>query len=106
MTGDQCMCGLKAKDGDKVGPARKGTGFMTNSPCIAQALSRRCPNANTKKVHHHVRLENGRIKVAQIYPQALCKQFVKGSGHNWWLTGKGSSYWPKWRWATAVMGRN
>ena len=31
-TGDQCMYGLKPKDEKGVGPARKRTGFMTNSP--------------------------------------------------------------------------
>ena len=44
VVGDQCMYGLKSWDGNRWGPSRKSTGFMTNSPCIAVALQDRCPN--------------------------------------------------------------
>ena len=43
-TGDQCRYGLKAYDGQREGPAKKSTKFMTNSPCIAKRLNLRCPN--------------------------------------------------------------
>ena len=44
VMGDQCRYGLTAKGNNGPGPARKATGFMTNSPCIALQLKRRCPN--------------------------------------------------------------
>ncbi len=39
---DQCAYGLKTKKKGQEGPAKKPTGFMTNSPHLAKALSRRC----------------------------------------------------------------
>ena len=78
VVGDQCVYGLKIKDGDKAGLARKRTGSLTNSPCIAQALSKRCPNTWDKKVHEHIRLEPGRTKAAQEYPPELCHAICKG----------------------------
>ena len=78
VDGDQCMHGLKPWDGDKWGPARKRIGFMTNSPCIAAALTKRCPNTKSNVVHRHVRLESGRTKVAQIYPPELCQAICRG----------------------------
>lgn len=78
VTGDQCMYGLKTRQGDHVGPARKSTIFMTNSPCIAQSLSRRCPNTTNTMIHQHIRLEGGRTRAAQIYPPELCKAICEG----------------------------
>ena len=78
VVGDQCMYGLKTKDGDKVGLAKKRTGFLVNSPCIAQALSKRCPNTWDKKVHEHIRLESGRTKAAQVHPPESCHAICKG----------------------------
>ena len=54
VIGDQCCYGLKAKGEEGKGPARKSTGFMTNSPCIALQLRRRCPNRVGYQVHRHV----------------------------------------------------
>ena len=76
--GDQCMYGLKTRNGDQVGPARKSTGFMTNFPCIVQALGQRWPNTKENQVHQHVRLEANRTKAAQIYPRGLCKATCQG----------------------------
>ena len=73
VVGDQCMYGLKANEGDRWGPARKSTGFMTNSACVAQALQQRCPNTRNDQVHKHVVLQSGRTTVAQVYPPELCK---------------------------------
>ena len=53
VVGDQCMYGLKSKEKGHEGPARKRTGFMTNSVCIAQQLQRRCPNRTGHVVHTH-----------------------------------------------------
>ena len=75
---DQCMYGLKSKDEKGIGPARKRTRFMTNSPCVARRLSKMCPNGRGYEVHRHVRLENGRTKAAQIYPRELCRQICEG----------------------------
>ena len=44
VNGDLCQYGLTTKAGGNVGPARERTGFLTNSPCVAQQLSKRCPN--------------------------------------------------------------
>lgn len=41
---DQCQYGLMSRDAIGNGVVRKATGFMTNSPCIAMKLERRCPN--------------------------------------------------------------
>ena len=35
VIGDQCQYGLTATDQSGTGPARKATGFLTNSLCIA-----------------------------------------------------------------------
>ena len=68
VTSDQRKYGLPASDGQRTSPARKRTSFMTNSPCIAQKLSLRCPNTQEYQVHDHVILINGRAKASQVYP--------------------------------------
>lgn len=55
--GDQCVYGLKSRDKNREGPARKGIGFMTNSVCIAQKLNKRRPDRQGHEVHRHVTLE-------------------------------------------------
>ena len=74
------MYGLKIKDKDKVGLARTSIGCMTNSLCIATALSRRCPNTRPHQVHERIRLEDGRPKAAQVYPLDLCRAICRGLG--------------------------
>ena len=78
VNGDQCPYGLQTKDGAKVGLARKATGFMTNSICIAQKLDKRCPNPSGNPIHQHIVLDNGRTRAAQIYPEKLCKAICEG----------------------------
>ena len=78
VIGDQCRYGLKTRDGDQTGLARKSTSFMISSPCIAQALSKRCPNTTNRVVHQHIRLEGGRTRAAQVYPPGLCKAMCGG----------------------------
>jgi len=73
---DQCMYGLKTWSKDrsiKYMPAIKITKFMTNSPCIAEELSRRC-----KGQHVHQQLMDGRAKEAAIYPEPLCRAICVG----------------------------
>ena len=78
VNGDQCRYGLVATDNGYTGPARKSTGFMTNSPCIAKSLSKRCENTAHKKMQEHVPLTDGRAKAAQVYPPALYKAICQG----------------------------
>ena len=46
---------------------------MTNCGGIAAALAIECPNH-----HRHIRLENGRAKLAEVYPPQLCRAIIKG----------------------------
>ena len=46
---------------------------MTNAPVIAARLRRRC-----SKNHGHIHLMNGRAKHAQVYPEELCVEVIKG----------------------------
>ena len=77
LVGDQCMYGLKSYDGKREGPARQSAGFMNNSICIAKRLNLRCPNRHGVIVHDHIVLINGRPKVSQVYPEALCRAVCK-----------------------------
>ena len=48
--------------------------FMTNAPEIAKKLRRMCHGE-----HEHLRLEGGgRTKQAEVYPDELCKEIVRG----------------------------
>ena len=75
---DQCQYGLMSKDGLGEGFVRKSTGFMTNAPCVAMELMRRCPNRCRKMAHRHVTLEGGRTRPAQVYPDELCRAICRG----------------------------
>ena len=78
VIGDQCQYGSNVKGGNHEGPARKSTGFLTNSPCIARKLCKRCPNWSGQEIHKHIRLESGRAIKAQVYPDALCRAIWQG----------------------------
>ena len=78
VVGDQCRFGLKSSDGYREGPARKRTGFMTNSPCIIKRLNLLRPNQNGQQIHDHVVFINGRAKAAEIYPPGLCRAMCEG----------------------------
>ena len=78
VTADQCQYGLKSRDNNREGPARKSTSFMTNSPCVAAKLTRRCPNRDGTRVHNHVVLQAGRTRAAQIDPPGLCRAICLG----------------------------
>ena len=51
---DMCHFGLRSEDGQGEGFAMKPTVFMTNSPCIAEALAHRCRNKTGSAQHRHV----------------------------------------------------
>ena len=78
VNGDQCMFGIKSNDGTREGPARKATGFFTNSVGIAEKFNRRCPNRHGDIIHKHVTLESGRTRAAQVYPEDLCRAICEG----------------------------
>ena len=46
---------------------------MTNARCIANRLERKRTG-----MHRHVVLLNGKAKAAEVYPEELCKEIVKG----------------------------
>ena len=41
-TGDMCAYGMHIQDAEGVAPVRKETSWLTNSPCIAVAVSKKC----------------------------------------------------------------
>ena len=69
------ICTFEMKQQDELGTAfiRKPTKFMTNSQCIANRLSQRCPGN-----HRRIQLINGRAKAAEVYPDKLCKAILSG----------------------------
>ena len=70
---DQCMFGLRTEVDGEVRPAKKPTGFLTNSWCIAKELSRRCD-----KSHKHFSLMESRAQAAAEYPKQLCQAVCRG----------------------------
>ncbi len=54
-------------------PVMKPTRFMTNSREIARKLQKQCDGS-----HEHVPLEGGRAKMAQVYPDELCRKICHG----------------------------
>eukprot|EP00973_Karenia_brevis_P017801 2445554-Karenia_brevis.AAC.1 len=77
---NMCAYGMTTKMGQEIALALKPTSFMTNSPCIAEELSKRCENySNPKHLwHKHISLTNGRAKAAQVYPKELCRSICRG----------------------------
>ena len=69
---DQCAFGLRVREEEHLN--RKPTRFMVNSKHMASKLALRC-NGN----HQHQPLLHGRAKLAEQYPQALCKAVVQGA---------------------------
>ena len=86
---DRCQYGLLSRDIAGNGLVRKAIGFMTNSPCVAMMLQKRCPNRNGKVHHRHVRLEGDRTKAAQVYPDGSCKAICQGLLQQLEKDGKG-----------------
>ena len=70
---DQCMYGLKTVVDNEERSAKKPTGFLTNSWCIAKELSLRCDGS-----HQHFGLMENRAKAAAVYPKGLCQAVCRG----------------------------
>ena len=71
---DQCQYGLTTPDiNHDPKPALKPTRWLSNSRPMLNRLSRRCP-----KDHEHQTLMSGRGKAAELYPQELIPEILKG----------------------------
>ena len=70
VTGNMCQYGMTECGPDGVRrPVAKLTRWLTNSPRLASALSKKCP-----RDHAHCALQGGaRAHRAQIYPDKLCR---------------------------------
>lgn len=73
VTSDLCQFGLVTDGPNGPVAAKKPTRWLTNSPCLADRLDRKCDGA-----HIHQTLLNGRAKGAQVYPPGLCAAIVEG----------------------------
>ena len=72
----QCQFGLKTKSNDGTGlqePAKKPTGFLTNTQAIATKLNRQC-----KGGHYHGWLLGGRAAGTARYHDGLCEAGCEG----------------------------
>ena len=84
--GDQCQYGAETQSSDSVSskgaPILKPTGFMTNSPEIAVALSRRCQGrggqCSRPRGGLHRLCSSKRARAAQIYLPGLCRAVLRG----------------------------
>ena len=78
-TGDQCQYGQATSKGE---PIQKPTGWMSNSPWILRALSRRCQGrggqCSRPEGGRHVWASGAVGKAAAIYPFNLCKAILQG----------------------------
>ena len=68
-----CQYGIVAQDPVGEAPVYKPTKILTNSPTMAELLSRRCQGG-----HRHILLLNGRAAAAARYPRQLCEAIVQG----------------------------
>ena len=72
---DMCQFDMVARIGcigSELGAVLKPTGFLTDSPCIARELARRCP-----RDHSHVLLVAWKAARAAIYPTDSVAPFAK-----------------------------
>ena len=67
--GNQCTFGLRGRGGNLMA---KPTGWLTNSPILAQALSVLCPGQSERHVHEDVM--GGNSKRAQVYPHFCARR--------------------------------
>ena len=83
INGDQCQYGAEIIRGQDAGaPVKKPTGFMTNSECVADALSLRCQGVDgtcsRRQGGQHKHLTGQHARDAQVYPKGLCRAILKG----------------------------
>ncbi len=76
--GHMCAYGMKSQDAEGEGQVLKPTGWATNSPYIAEQVSKLCSNRWRGAKHRHVHLISGRAKAAEVYPPRLCTAILKG----------------------------
>ena len=81
--GDQCQFGAQIRSGQfKGSPTKKPTGFLTNSPKLAEVLARRCSGTggecsrNLGGRHRH--LTGRHAAEAAKYPKELCRAVIQG----------------------------
>ncbi len=84
VAGDQCQFGAEVADGkDKGRPLLKPTGFMSNAPCLLEALAKRCRNldgmCSRVRGGRHVVVEGELTKKTAIYPRGLCRAVLRGT---------------------------
>ena len=89
IVSDQCQLGQETENGD---PIKKPSKFMTNSPCIAQALRKRCNGkrgwCSRFRGGRHALCNGERAKAAAIYPFALCRAILTGFGKQMLADGR------------------
>ena len=83
VQGDQCQYGAEARSGPGQGqPIMKPTGFMTNSPMVARALSKRCMgqggDCSRPEGGQHQACSGKHAKEVAKYPRKLCRAMIKG----------------------------
>ena len=81
--GDQCMFGAEARSGQSIGmPVKKPTGFLTNSPCVAETLNKRCQgtggSCSRARGGRHEPCSGRIASEVQVYPKRLCSAVLKG----------------------------
>ena len=81
--GEQCKFGAEAWSGQSIGmPVKKLMGFLTDAPCVAETLNKRCEGvggscSETQGGRHQPC--SGRIaSEAQVYPKGPCRTVFKG----------------------------
>ena len=61
---------------------RKATGWMTNSPCVAKALSKRCSGlkgyCSRQGGGRHMTASGRLAREVAVYPFVLCKAILNG----------------------------
>ena len=74
-----CAFGMVAQDNDGEAPVQIATRIMSSAPEVLRRLNGRCTSESCERSerHRHVRMMQGRAKLAQVYPRkfgvALCE---------------------------------
>ena len=81
--GDQCQFGAEIRRGTMKGaPIKKPSGFLTNAPCVAEALDVRCTGqggaCSRPSGGRHQPCSGRHARDAAIYPRELCRAILKG----------------------------
>ena len=79
VLGDQCQYG---QADSLANPVRKTTGWMSNAPCVLQALSKRCKGLQSYCSRagggRHVTASGRLAREVAVYPFVLCKAILLG----------------------------